>query len=118
MTPIKRPLAVTILACVYLLTGAVGFVGHFRESVAAPREGVLIELLELLALLSGAFLLRGRNWARWLALAWIAFHVILSFWDPVQRLVAHCVFLILIAWILFHPSAARYFRGSNPAIAR
>ena len=108
----KRPLAVTILAVVYLLIGAAGLVGHFQESLAAPREGIWIELTELLALLSGAFLLRGRNWARWLALAWIAFHVVLSFWDPIQRLIAHCVFLVLIAAILFHPSAARYFRRS------
>jgi len=106
----RRPLGVTILACVYIAVGAVGFVGHFGESMASPRGGVWIELLELLALLSGLFMLRGQNWARWLALAWIAFHVILSFWDPVQKLIAHCVFLALVAWVLFQPGAARYFR--------
>ena len=31
-----------------------------------------------LAIVCGVFLLRGHNWARWLALAWIAFHVVLS----------------------------------------
>jgi len=32
-------------------------------------------LLSLAAVIAGAGLLRGYNWARWLALAWIAFHV-------------------------------------------
>jgi hypothetical protein len=111
----RRPIAVTILACLYIAIGALGVVGHFRESLASPRGGVWIELLELVALVSGIFLLLGRNWARWLTLAWIAFHVILSFWDPLLRLVVHCAFLVLIAWVLLHPSAARYFRGPRAA---
>lgn len=106
----QRPLAVTILGCLYIAIGAAGVVGHFHESLASPRGGVWIELLELLAFISGIFLLLGRNWARWLTLAWIALHVIFSFWDPVQRLIVHCVFLILIAWVLFHPRACAIFR--------
>ena len=38
---------------------------------------ISIALFELLAVLAGVFLLKGRNWARWLLLLWIAFHVIL-----------------------------------------
>ena len=47
---------------------------HFSE--LRQPEGVWVGLTELLAILSGVFMLRGQNWARWLALAWIAFHVI------------------------------------------
>ena len=105
----KRPLPITILGCVYLGVGAIGFAYHFRESFAHPNDGVWIELTELGAVVSGAFLLRGHNWARWLALAWIAFHVILSAFGPLREFAIHCVFCALIAWLLFRPDGARYF---------
>lgn len=69
MNPNKRPVAVTILACVYLAVGAIGFAYHFPELLEVPRDGVWIEVTEALAIVSGVWMLRGHNWARWLALA-------------------------------------------------
>jgi hypothetical protein len=66
----KRPLAVTILAFVYIGVGAIGFVAHFtdlRSMDASRYDGLWIELTEILAVLCGAFMLRGQNWARWLS---------------------------------------------------
>ena len=102
----KRPVAVLVIAVLYIAVGLGGFVGHF------PRhwhtEDVWIELTEALAVICGVFLLRAKNWARWLALAWMAFHVAISF--PIFRQVAvHVAFLIVIAWFLFRPGAGRYF---------
>jgi hypothetical protein len=105
----KRPISVTILACVYLLVGAAGFIFHFKESLASPRDGALIELTELIALVCGIFLLRGANWARWLALVWMLFHVAISF-PQIQKVMVHTVICALIAWILLRPEASRYFR--------
>lgn len=68
---------------------------------------------EFLAILSGVFLLRHQNWARWLALAWMAFHVALSF-HVLREFIIHCLFCAVIAWILFRPAAARYFRTARP----
>ena len=112
MTGSERPLSVTILACVYILVGAIGFVYHFREAIPLNRDGALVELTELLAFISGVFMLRGHNWARCLALAWMAFHVILTAFVPIVPLVIHCVFLTVIAWILLRPPAGQYFRGA------
>jgi len=112
-----RPLSVAILAWLYIGVGTVGFVAHlseFRAGNAFHFDGVWIELTELSAVLCGAFMLRGRNWARWLALAWMAFHVILSGLDAFRGLAIHCLFLVVIAWVLFRPGAARYFR--NPSV--
>ena len=111
MNPIERPISVTILACVYLLVGAAGFIFHFKESLASPREGALIEPTELIAFICGVFLLRGANWARWLAVAWIVFHVAISF-PQLQKVTVHAIICALIAWILFRPAAGRYFRGA------
>jgi hypothetical protein len=107
----KRPLSVTIVACVYLAVGVIGFVFHFHELLAGHHDAVGIELTEFVAILCGAFLLRGHNWARWLALAWIVFHVVLSAFHAIPELVIHAVLCGAIAWILFRAEAARYFCG-------
>jgi hypothetical protein len=112
----KRPLSVTIVACVYIGVGLIGFISHFSEFLARKAfqyDAVLVELIEFLAILSGAFMLRGHNWARWLALAWIAFHVILSAFHALPEFAIHCLFCAAIAWFLFRPEAARYFRGAR-----
>jgi hypothetical protein len=109
----KRPISVTILACVYLAVGIGGFAVHFRELLAHHSDAVAIELTELVAVLCGAFLLRGHNWARWLALAWIAFHVVLSAFHAIPEFAVHALFCAAVAWILFRPEAARYFRGAR-----
>ena len=113
--PHKRPLSVLIVACVYLLVGIGGFVAHFDSLLArnAFSEGASIEATELAAVIAGMFLLRAQNWARWLALVWIVFHVVLSF-GKLAELAIHCVFCAGIAWALFRPSANQYFRGVIP----
>ena len=108
---IKRPLSVTVLGWVYIAVGAVGFAFHFSELLALRYDSIWIELTEAVAILAGAFLLRGHNWARWVAVAWIAFHVVVSAFHPVRELAVHCAFCAIIAWVLFRPAAARYFRG-------
>jgi Trk-type K+ transport system membrane component len=110
----KRPITVLIVACVYIAVGAIGFVFHFHlaELLAFQRDSLLIELTELLAIISGVFLLLGRNWARWLAVAWMGFHVAISF-PVVRQIVVHSLLLVLIVWLLFRPAAGRYFRREN-----
>ena len=112
----KRPVPVTVLAVLYIAIGVIGFVHHFpdvRGAGAFAYENIWIELTELLALVCGVFMLRGANWARWLAVAWIAFHVVLSFFDAYRGLVVHIVICAAIAWLLFRPQATRYFRGTE-----
>jgi len=106
----KRPVSVVVLACLYIGVGAAGFIFHFHDSLASPQSGVWIELTEALAVIAGAFMLRRQNWARWLAVAWIAFHVVLSAFGRLTGVAIHAVFLAIIAWLLFRPGAARYFR--------
>jgi hypothetical protein len=110
---VKRPLSITILAGVYLVVGVIGFAYHFRELLAGHHDAVAIEITEFVAILCGAFLLRGHNWARWLALAWIAFHVVLSAFHAIPELAIHAVFCGVIAWVLFRSEATRYFRGAR-----
>jgi hypothetical protein len=108
-----RPISITILASVYLMVGTVGFAFHFREILARRAfqyDDALIEFTELIAIVCGVFLMQGRNWARWLALAWIAFHVAFSLFDSLHKAAIHGLFLVLIAYFLFRRDAKTYFR--------
>ncbi|HEY2017368.1 MAG TPA: hypothetical protein VGH38_27875 [Bryobacteraceae bacterium] len=112
MTP--RPLSVTILAWVYIVTGTAGFIYHLKDTNhGLGSEFLWIEAVEVLAIVSGAFMLRGRNWARWLTLAWMGFHVVISAFDTFSKVAIHAVFLAVIAWLLFRPAAVRYFRRTD-----
>src|SRR5579872_442086 len=110
----KRPIAVTVVACLYLLVGVGGLIGHFHEIIPINRDGVLIAVTEILAIVAGAVMLRGQNWARWLALAWMAFHVVLSAFPVSYALAVHCVFFVAIAWALMQRRAGEYFREQGP----
>ncbi|HEX6773684.1 MAG TPA: hypothetical protein VF126_16745 [Acidobacteriaceae bacterium] len=117
MDSTRRPISIWIIAFLYVAVGVAGFIGHFHSLLAREPDSIMIELTELAAIIAGIFLFLGHNWARWLALAWIAFHVILSIFHPVRELVIHAVLCALIAWGLFHPGANRYFgraRSSSP----
>jgi hypothetical protein len=75
-----------------MATGVMGIAYHLSDF--SPKhpfefENVWILLVRITAIVSGAFMLRGSNWARWLSLAWIAFHLILSFFHSLQEVVVH-----------------------------
>jgi hypothetical protein len=76
-------------------------------------DGIWIEIIEVLAIGCGAFMLRGHNWARWHALAWIAFHVVLSAFGAFHEFAIHSLFFAAIARFLFRPEAVRYFHGER-----
>ena len=110
MNTSKRPIAVLILSCLYIAVGTIEFFVHFNfhELMVLQLDSLWIEPVELLAVVSGAFMIRGRNWARWLALVWMAFHVAISF-PVVGQVVTHSIIFALITWGLFRPDARRYF---------
>jgi hypothetical protein len=110
----KRPLAVTILSILYIAVGIIGTASHFFDFKAHPptrSELISICLLGVLAIVAGAFMLRAQNWARWLALAWMAFHVAISVFHPLRELIVHSLLLALFAYLLFRPEARAYFRS-------
>ena len=109
----KRPLVVTIVAVLYIVAGAVGFAYHlkdFRGASAFPWNVVGIELVRLAAIVAGVFVLLGLNWARWLAVAWMAFHVVVGALHGFVQAATHGVFLLIILWFLFRPEASRFFK--------
>lgn len=116
----KRPLSVTVIGCIFVAAGVIGFAYHVTEfKTQRPFEyGIVwVSLVRLLAILGGVFVLRGHNWARWLLLIWIAYHVILSAFHSPFELVVHGLLFAVIAYFLFRSHASEYFRsaGAEPA---
>ena len=110
----KRPLSVTIIACVLAAAGLMGIVyhlGEFKPQHPFQYEIAWITLVRLLAVVAGVYMLRGKNWARWLALAWMAFHVVVSAFHSLPELALHVLFLAVFAYFLLGASASAYFRG-------
>jgi hypothetical protein len=111
----KRPISVTILGCIFLATGIIGSIFHATELKApgsARYDAAWALLISLVAVVCGIYLLRRSDWARWVAVAWLAFHVILSLHSR-QALLIHSALLLGFAYLLFRPAARAYFRAAQ-----
>jgi uncharacterized membrane protein len=107
----KRPLPVTILGCVFIVAGLVGLVYHLSEGPLDYRIG-LVSIVRIIAVVGGVFLLMGHGWARWLMLAWLAFHVVVSAFHSLSESIAHVVLLMVAGYFLLGPPASKYFQAA------
>lgn len=110
----KRPITITILSWLYIAVGVLSTAAHyanFRSHKPLVNEFVWITALGAAAVLAGAFMLSGQSWARWLALAWIAAHVVISALHLMHGLLIHSVLFVLICCLLFQREARKYFRA-------
>jgi hypothetical protein len=113
----KCPLSVTLISWLLIVVGAGGFVAHFYEAFkrhSLASDDVLVLAISLAAVVGGAFMLRGKNWARWLSIAWIALHVVVSYFHSMPEVAVHALFLVVFAVALFRPAANEFFRGLSP----
>jgi len=112
----ERPIYVTIIGWLYIAVGVVGFAYHateLRSTYPIPFDFITIELISLAAALAGIYLLRGKNWARWLTVAWMAIHVIVSAFHSWTEMAMHALFCAILVYLLFGPRARQYFHVSK-----
>jgi hypothetical protein len=118
-----RPMAITLVAWFLIAVGAVGvvlLVQPLADFDAAARAaawraetpGVLatIFLARIAAVVGGGFMLAGRNWARWLTVAWLVFHVVISVQGGRAEVAVHALLAALLVAVLFQRAASAYFR--------
>ena len=74
-------------------------------------DDILVLAVSLIAVVGGVFLLRGKDWARWLSIAWMALHVVVSFFHSMREVAVHALFLLVFALVLFRQEANQFFRG-------
>jgi hypothetical protein len=112
----RRPLLVTLLGWMLIVLGAVECLYRATKIHAPIQAGDLgVPLFELIILVSGIFLLRGSNWARWLAVAWVGFHVVVGSLNSVTRGIAHGLIFFVFAWMMFRPEINAWFRSRRLA---
>ena len=113
ITPTRtRPFSVIVLSLIMAVVGVIALVYHLTKTdwQHPLRDDVLwIFAVELIAIVCGVFLFRGHNWARWLTVLWLGFHVVISF-HPLGQFVFHAVLFAMIAYILFRRPETDYFR--------
>ena len=117
----KRPLSITIISWIFIITGGIGLVYHLTElNVQHPLENdtVWVCSVRFLAVLGGAFMIYGFNWARWLLVLWMAFHIVISAMHSLRQLLVHSLLFGAILFFLFRPRASAYFqaRSAEPPV--
>ena len=108
----KRPISVTIISLVLVASGVAGLAYHateFKTLHPFPSQLFGIALVRLLAVLAGVFMLRGSNWARWLAVLWIGFHVGISFYHSLGQVAMHAIVFLIFVYVLFRAPARAFF---------
>ena len=119
----RRPVVLTLVAWLFIAVGAAGLgndlwpllTSHAAEQIARLRADGLADIgpawtARVAAVVAGIWLLRGRNWARWVLVAWMAFHIGLSAFHSRRQLIAHCVFFPPILYVLFRRESNLYLR--------
>jgi len=121
----RRPLSLTLAAWLFILVGAGGILKDLVPLVGPDRVGAVRALafegpfglaliwgIRLLAVVGGAFALRGRNWARLLLVAWMALHIGISLFHSPLEAALHVVIFAALTFLLFRPPASKYFAAS------
>ncbi|HTK48910.1 MAG TPA: hypothetical protein VL328_13125 [Gemmatimonadaceae bacterium] len=111
----KRVASVVAVGVVFLALGVLdlwrGVAPLFGGARHLAGDDLLVLAIGIAALVGGTFVIRGRNWARWLLAAWMLLHVVISVGHP-GALAAHVAIFGFIAFLLFRPAASAHFTSS------
>jgi hypothetical protein len=124
----RRPRSITFTAWVFIAVGTAGLlkdwgplltVGAARQLAKLKADGLSdlgpAWISRILAVVGGGGLLRRHNWARWLLVAWMVFHVGLSVLHSLPELLLHAALFAPLLYLLFRPSSEPYFDAEKAA---
>ena len=116
----KRPLSITIISWIFIAVGVIALSYHLMPQhlaqIGTKHELFWVCLVRLLAIVCGVCMLFGLNWARWLLVIWIAYHVILSAFHSIFEVVVHGLLFLVVLYFLFRPAASEYFRSKKAGV--
>lgn len=107
----KRPRSITVISWIFIAVGIFALGYHLLHPFEAGLLWVCF--VRILAVVCGVFMLFGCNWARWLLIIWIGFHVIVGALHSPSSLMVHGLLFAVIVYFLFRPQASAYFRGTG-----
>ena len=117
-----RPLSITIIAWLFMIMGSIALLSgllplagaNSAHLIAEFKTHWMVHLSRVLQIAGGLFMLRGHNWARWLVVAWIAFHIVIGALHGWVQFLTHVVIFSVILFFLFRRKASAYFSGAAP----
>ena len=108
----QRPLAITIISWLFIIFGSIALLSGVLP-LADIKSHWYVHLSRFLQIVAGVFMLYGRNWARWLLVAWIAFHIVVGALNGLMSLAMHVVIFSVILFFVFRRDANVYFAGGS-----
>ena len=113
-----RPLSITIISWLFIVFGVIALVAGLwplmhmsgADRLADFEKHWMVHLSRAAQIIAGVFMLRGKNWARWLLVVWLAFHVIVGALHSMFHLVTHVIVFAAGMYFLFRRDASAYFR--------
>lgn len=108
MAQVPRPRSVTIISWFFIIFGSIALLSGvlpFRDLMSHWY----VHLSRLLMIVAGVFMLKGRNWARWLLVIWIVFHIVISALHSIPVLLMHVAIFSVILYFVFRRQASAYF---------
>jgi uncharacterized membrane protein HdeD (DUF308 family) len=117
----QRPRSITIISWLFIIFGIIALLSGvlpFGDITVAQRIAELkghwyVHVSRILQIVSGVFMLYGHNWARWLLVLWIAFHIVISALHSWTMLLMHVVIFAVILYFLFRRDASSYFSAAH-----
>ena len=119
----NRPVSITVISCVCIAVGTIALAAGLLSPGGADSPGTVTDVKPLrlgelglvlgvraLLVVGGAFLLRDRNWARWLLVVWLGYHVVLGALHSLFGFTIHILLFAIVTYFLFRPLASAYFR--------
>jgi len=107
----QRPRSITIISWLFIIFGSIALISGLVTTDL--KSHWYIHLSRFLQIAAGVFMLCGRNWARWLVVAWIAFHIVISALHSALFLLMHVAIFFVILFFLFRRQASAYFLAPN-----
>lgn len=99
----QRPLSITIIGWLFIVFGAIALVAglwslvHMNgaQLVADFEKHWMVHLSRSAQIIAGVGILYGQNWARWLLVVWLAFHIVVGALHSQVQLLTHAVFFLV-----------------------
>jgi len=117
----NRPPTITVLAVLYMVAGLVSTSYYFNEFKIPPHTFLsivgtfLMFVIGTFAIIAGYYMLRCKNWARWLAISWSIFQVLVNAVRSPGGIIIQGAFVFLVYLFLFGKEANEWFsKGVMP----
>jgi uncharacterized membrane protein len=119
----NRPRSITIIGWVFLVFGILSLVVGLLPTSHISAAQRLVEIKShwyvhvsrITGAIAGLFMLYGFNWARWLLVLWLAFHVFVGLLHSSVQMLTHSLLMVIVVYFIFRPRATAFFQSEDAA---